>query len=93
MYNSIMFPCEEKEQGEKKEEEEDSDGCGRPEVVFLVKIICVPQWGGEGEEVQMEICLVGGDAGLGYQGWGSQMLIAACSQKRARLCACVCMCL
>ena len=32
---------------------------GRPEVVFLVRLICIPHQGGEGEEVQMEKCRVG----------------------------------
>lgn len=26
-------------------------------MVFLVKLICTPEWGGEGHEVQMEKCL------------------------------------
>lgn len=43
-------------------------GCGQPEVVFLVNLICTPQRGGEGEEVQMEKCLVG-DTGGGDGGW------------------------
>lgn len=51
-----------------EEEEEESDCCGRPEVVFLVKLNCTPQWGEEGEEVQMEECLVG-DTGGGDGGW------------------------
>lgn len=37
-------------------------------MVFLVKLICTSQWGGEEEEVQMEKCLVG-DAGGGDGGW------------------------
>lgn len=52
-----MFPRERKEQG--KGEKDKSDCWGRPEVVFLVKLICTPQQGREGEEVQMEKCLVG----------------------------------
>lgn len=61
MYNSIVSPGEKGEQGE--EEWKVSDCLGRPEVVFLVKLICTAQWGGEGEEVQMEKCLAG-DVGV-----------------------------
>lgn len=41
---------------------------GWQEVVFLVKLICTPRWGGEEGEVQMEKCLVGGVGG-GDGGW------------------------
>lgn len=37
-------------------------------MVFLVKLICTPRWGGEEGEVQMEKRLVGG-AGGGDGGW------------------------
>lgn len=52
-----MFPRERKKQ--RKGEKDKSDCWGRPEVVFLVKLICTLQRGGEGEEVQMEKCLAG----------------------------------
>lgn len=67
MFNNIVFPWEEEEQG--GQEREESGSWGRPEVVFLVKLICKPQCGGEGDEVQMENCLVG-DEGGGDGGWG-----------------------
>lgn len=55
---------------------------GRPEVVFLVKLICTPQRGREEEEVQMEKISSGGG---GAVGWSWQMLIATCSQKCVRV--------
>lgn len=53
MYNSIMFPWEgggglERRRGKRVM------GRGWQEVVFLVKLICTPRWGGEEGEVQME---------------------------------------
>lgn len=69
-------------------------------MVFLVKLICTSQWGGEGEEVQMEKCqvgdtgvevMVGGISGVGLADVDSHVFTeeaCVCVEVAEMLCSC-----